>query len=57
MGDMLRHDLRNTKPITPKQALKLGIDEAVITEYSSTPRTGLTLVPDNGNKAKQLFTQ
>jgi len=56
LGDMLSFDLR--KPldaITPTQAKKLGIDDAVIMAYSTHPRTGLAIVPDNGNKAKQVF--
>jgi hypothetical protein len=42
--------------ITPKQAIKLGIDAGVISQYSITPNTGLKLVPDNGNKARRLFS-
>jgi hypothetical protein len=49
-------DLRGKKPITPTQAKKLPIDEAVISAYSDKPRTGLILVPDNGNRAKKVFT-
>jgi hypothetical protein len=56
MGDMLTFDLRKpVEAITPKQAKKLGIDDAVITAYSITPSTGLKIVSDNGNKAKQVF--
>ena len=57
MGDMLGKDLRKKVTVTPKQAIKLGVDEAVIKEYSIKTRTGLALVPDNGNKAKQVFTK
>ena len=56
LGEMLGHDLRKTDAlITPKQAVKLGIDEAVISSYSVTPSTGIKVVPDNDNKAKQVF--
>lgn len=56
LGDMLNFDLRKPEDaITPNQAKKLGVDEAVITAYSTKPRTGLKIVPDNGNKAKQVF--
>lgn len=55
MGDMLGHDLRNLQAITPNQAKKLGVDESVIIAYSETPKTGLKLVPDDGNKAKLIF--
>lgn len=57
LGDMLGHDLRDPKAITPNAARKLGIDAAVITAYSEKPRTGLKVVPDNGNKAKQVFSK
>ncbi len=57
MGAMFDKDLRSSKPITPKQAIKLGVDEAVIKAYSSQPRTGIKIVSDNGSKAKQVFSQ
>lgn len=57
LGEMLEKPLTKSKPVTPKQARKLGIDEAVIKAYSVTPRTGIKIVPDNGNKAKQVFNQ
>ncbi len=57
MGDLLDQELRKPEAtITPTQARKLGIDGAVITAYSEHPRTGLVIVPDNGNKTKQVFT-
>lgn len=56
LGYMLNLDLRKpVDAITPMQAKKLGIDDAVIMAYSTHPRTGLAIVPDNGNKAKQVF--
>ncbi len=57
MGDMMGKDLRKVDLITPKQAIKLGVDETVIKAYSSKTRTGIRVVPDNENKAKQVFTQ
>lgn len=57
MGEMLDQDLKKPdEAITPNQARKLGIDDAVIKAYSDKPRTGLKIVPDNGNKAKKAFT-
>lgn len=56
LGDMLGIKLRKDAVVTPKQAKALGIDESVITAYSERPRTGLKVVPDNGNKAKQVFS-
>lgn len=57
LGDMLGHDLRDPKAITPNAARKLGIDDAVIMAYSTKPSTGIKIVSDNGNKAKQVFTK
>lgn len=57
MGDMLGVDLR--KPVeldTPSQALKKGVDESVIIEYSETPRTKVKLVEFNDSKARQVFS-
>ena len=58
LGDALGIDLRNPKKttVTPTQAKKLGIDDAVIKAYSEKPKKGLKLVPDTGAKAKLLFT-
>ena len=56
LGDMMQVDLRKPdNAITPKQARKKGIDDAVISAYSTTPQTGLKIVPDNGSKAKRMF--
>jgi hypothetical protein len=56
MGDMMGKDLRKLEAITPKAAVKSGIDEAVIKAYSTQPRTGVKVTQDNGTKAKQVFT-
>lgn len=56
MGSMLNQDLRKEGAKTPNQARKLGIDAAVITAYSEKPRAGVKIVPDNGSRAKQVFT-
>lgn len=58
MGDMMDIDLR--KPVqldTPTQALKKGIDESVIKEYSETPKTKLKLVEDNGAIHRERFSK
>lgn len=41
--------------ITPKQAIKLGIDEAVISAYSETPRGPTKLIPENTINARKVF--
>lgn len=56
LGKMLGVNLKKPDDVkTPTQAEKLGIDPDVIRAYSDKPRTGLKLVPDNGNKARQAF--
>ena len=56
LGDMLGIDLRNPpQPVTPKQAIKKGIDESVIKDYSETPSTGLKLVESNKTVAATVF--
>ena len=44
------------KLCTPTQAIKKGIDEAVIKTYSSKPKTKMKLVEDDGSRARQAFT-
>lgn len=56
MGEMLGHDLKKPdEVITPVQARNKGVDNAMIAMYSETPKKGLKLTPDNGNKAKLIF--
>lgn len=58
LGDLMGTELRKApEAITPKQAIKAGMDKALIDTYSSTPLTGLKLVPDDGSNAKRVFTQ
>ncbi len=57
MGDLLGFNLRNEKAITPKQALKLGVDTNVIKEYSNTPHTGYKIVTDDINNAREIFSK
>lgn len=56
MGEMMGFDVRKpVEAITPVQARKLGIDDAIIIAYSIKPSTGLKLVSDNSEKAKRIF--
>lgn len=55
LGLAFEKDLTKRSLVTPSQAIKLGIDESVITEYSHTPLGKLSLAPqENPNK---LFSQ
>ncbi len=56
LGQLLGVDLKkDDEPITPTQAKKLGIDDAVINAYSDKPKTGLKLVEDDCSKARRTF--
>ena len=57
LGKLLKQDLaKPLEAITPNAARKLGIDNAVISAYSEKPSTGLKVVPDDGKKARQVFS-
>lgn len=58
LGDILGQELRKPpQAISPNQARKLGINDAVVTSYSETPKTGIKIIPDNGDKARQVFSK
>lgn len=55
MGKLLGVDLRKDDAITPKQAVKAGIDQAVIDQYADTPLGSLKLVPLDDSTAAKAF--
>lgn len=55
LGDMLGIDLRKPTAVTPKQAVKLGIDTNVIKAYSKKTSSGVEVVPEDGKKARLIF--
>lgn len=55
MGQLMGVDLSKPGVKTPKQALKSGVDEAVIKAYSVTPMGSVKLVPDNPADACRVF--
>jgi hypothetical protein len=55
MGDLMGVSLSKPKLITPKQAVKAGMDEATVKALSETPRGELKLVYDDGSKARRIF--
>lgn len=55
LGDMLQIELRDPKVITPAQASKKGIPADIIAAYSAAPATGVKIVHDTGDKARQIF--
>lgn len=53
LGDLYGIDLRKPQePITPKQAIKLGLDETLVEGFTETPPGAVKLVPHN---AKKIF--
>lgn len=57
LGQMLGKDLaKPPQAITPNQARNLGIDPALIKQYSTQGQTGFKLVPDDGQQAKEAFS-
>jgi hypothetical protein len=57
LGDYLGKELRKEAAITPAQAIKAGVDVALVNAYSDAPTKGVKLVPDNGSKAKKVFNK
>lgn len=56
LGELYGVDLRKpAEPITPNQARKLGIDEAVISEYAERPRGAVRLERMDDNAARLAF--
>jgi len=55
MGQLMGADLSKPGVKTPKQALKSGVDEAVIKAYTHTPLGQLKLISDNPADARRVF--
>jgi len=56
LGQMM--GLNVAKPpaaLTPKQAIKAGLDEALVGAYSTRHAGAATLVPDDGSEARRVF--
>lgn len=56
LGEMMGIALSKPKLITPKQAVKAGLDATVVKAYSETPFGELKLVPDDGTMARKVFS-
>lgn len=55
LGDMMGVELRKPDAITPTQAIKAGIDEAVIMEYAKRPPAALKVVQSEKSSAAKAF--
>jgi hypothetical protein len=55
IGEIFGKDLSKPGVLTPAQAKKEGIDEAVIKQYTSNPSGSLKLVAINTADARRVF--
>lgn len=55
MGDALGVNLRNTKPITPTQAIAAGLSPDVVQNLRDRKTSGFKLVRADASTAKQIF--
>ena len=57
LGMLSNIDLKKPDQVmTPKQARDKGLNHDLVKQYSHTPKRGLKLVEDTGDKARKLFT-
>lgn len=57
LGQMLGKDFaKPLEPITPTQAKKLGLPDALADAYAARPAGAVKLVPDDGGKARLTFS-
>ncbi len=55
LGDMMGVKVSKPGAITPKQAIKAGLDPALVAQYSTTPVGEVNLVRDDGSKSRKVF--
>ncbi len=56
LGDLTKKDLKKTPvPITPTQAIQLGIEKSLIALYSEKPISGQKLVEQTTQQARKIF--
>lgn len=55
MGELMGVKLGVTKLVTPKQAVKAGMNAELVKSFTETPRGELKLVPDDGTNARKIF--
>ena len=55
MGNVMGVPLSVPKLVTPKQAIKAGMNEEIVKMYTVTPRGEVTLKRDEGDKARKIF--
>ena len=55
MGELMGVKLGVTKLVTPKQAIKAGMNADIVKSFTETPQGELKLTPDDGTKARKIF--
>jgi hypothetical protein len=55
MGRLMGKPLTKETPITPKQALKLGMDPSLVSAFTEQPSGESKLVEDDGTLARRIF--
>ena len=55
MGELMGVKLGVTKLVTPKQAIKAGMNAELVKSFTETPRGELKLVADDGTNARKIF--
>ena len=55
LGEMMQVDLSKKAVVTPKQAVKAGLDPALVDAYSFFPPGSPKLVPDNLSTLRKVF--
>jgi hypothetical protein len=55
MGNVMGVPLSVPKLVTPKQAIKAGMNEEIVKMYTVTPRGEVKLKRDEGDKARKIF--
>jgi hypothetical protein len=55
LGQLMGLDISKPGAITPKQAIKAGLPEALVDQYSGVTKSEIKLAPDDGAKAKEVF--
>lgn len=57
LGQMMGKDLVKPGVVTPKQAIKLGLDASLVNSISTSPREAPKLVPDNLTMLRKVFSK
>jgi hypothetical protein len=57
MSQLMQVNIDRPGLLTPKQAIKAGLDPDIVAAYSITPKGAVSLESDDGTYASKIFTQ